>query len=83
MLMLSQPADQDRLNACVYDLLHQNVCGTLCVPGQWDCSSTLDYLERRLRQTMIATLREDGSVFVVCGHMVCFTADEVFVDSMF
>jgi len=80
MLVLSEPVNQDRLNACVYELLRLNVCGTLCVPGRWDCSSTLDYLERRLKQTLIATLREDGSVFVVRGRMVCFTEDEVFVE---
>ena len=80
MLVFSEPADQDRLNACIYDLLHLNVCGTLCVPGQWDCSDTLDYLERRLGLAMIATLREDGTVFVVCGRTVCFTGEGVFVE---
>ena len=82
MLEFSEPADQTRLNACVYDLLHLNVCGTMRVPGRWDCSSTLDYLERRLRQTMIATLSDDGSVFVVCGRTVHFTDDGVFVEQM-
>lgn len=80
MLVLSEPANQDRFNACIYDLLHLNVCGTLCVPGRWDWSSTLDYLERRLKQTLIATLREDGSVFVVRGRVICFTEDGVFME---
>ncbi len=72
MLEFTQPANHDRFNSWVYDMLHMKICGSVSVPGEWDCYATLDYLECRLKQTIIATLCEDGSIFRLCGKTVYF-----------
>jgi hypothetical protein len=79
MLVLSVPASQSRLNACVYDQLDMRIDGDVVIPGAWDSYDTLDYLEKRLKQSVIATLKDDGSAFVVRGKLVCFLAESVIV----
>ena len=79
MLVLTKPINQSRLNSCVYDQLNLKLAGDVAIPGTWDCYDTLGYLEKRLKQSVIATLRDDGSVFVVCGKTVFFEPDFVYV----
>ena len=79
MLEFTQPADQDRFNSWLYEMLYMKICGPVSVPGEWDCYKTLGYLECRLKQSVIATLREDGSIFKVCGKTVYFEEDRVTV----
>jgi hypothetical protein len=83
MLVLTRPVNHDRLNAAIFEVVHLNVSGVVCIPGaQWDCYITLGYLERRMRCSMIATQRADGSEFCVCGRTVSFTDDGVFISAM-
>jgi hypothetical protein len=83
MLFLSRPSDQDRLNATVFELIHLKVGGSVCVPGcNWDCSNTLDYLEKRLKKPFIGTSVLDGSVFNVLNKSVAFTEYGVFIESL-
>jgi hypothetical protein len=79
MLEFTQPADHDRFNSWLYEMLNMKICGSVSVPGAWDCYETLDYLECRLKQSVIATLREDGSIFRVRGKTVYFEDDRVTV----
>jgi hypothetical protein len=83
MLTLSCPVNQDRLNATVFEVLHLNVGGSVCILGdQWDCYSTLGYLEKRMKLPIIATQTIDGSAFCVCGKLIRFTDEGVFIFSM-
>jgi hypothetical protein len=80
MLVLSCPANHDRLNAAVFEVIHLNVSGAVCILGSgWDCYITLGYLEKRMKCLMIATQCSDGSEFRVCGRTVCFTDEGVFI----
>ena len=82
MLVLSHPCDQARLNAAVHEILHLKMTGCVCVPGgEWDCSSTLGYLERRLKLPFIATQAMDGSTFIVMDKIVRFTDEGVLIES--
>lgn len=80
MLTLSSPSDHDRLNAAIFEIVGLNVHGTVFIPGnQWDCYNTLGYLEKRLRQPIIATECADGSEFFIRNKHVRFTYEGVFV----
>jgi len=79
MLVLTEPVNQSRLNACVYDQLNYNMNGDVAIPGEWDCYDTLGYLERRLKQSIIATLADDGSKFAVKGKIIVFEPDSVYI----
>jgi len=80
MLVLSCPSNQDRFNAAIFEVLNLNIHGTVCILGNgWDCYITLGYLEQRLKQTVIATHCVDGSEFSVCGKVISFTDDGVFI----
>ena len=80
MLVLSRPWDQDRFNAALHEVLTLNITGTVCIQGsEWDCYSTLGYLEKRLKTSFIATGRMDGSEFSVCGKRISFTDSGVFI----
>jgi hypothetical protein len=80
MLVLSCPVNQDYLNAAVFDVIHLNVDGVVCIIGSgWDCYDTLGYLEKRMKCVMIATQCSDGSEFCVCGRTVSFTTEGVLI----
>jgi hypothetical protein len=79
MLILTRPVNQARLNACVFDLIGMNIDGEVCIPGAWDCYDALGYLEKRLKLSVIATLLDNGSIFIVCGKRVCFAPELVVV----
>ena len=79
MMVLSKPPNQDRFNACIFDLLNLRLSGYVTVPGSWDCYDTLGYLERRMKKSFIGTQAEDGSVFVIGRKTVCFMDEEVVV----
>ena len=79
MISFARPADQDRLNATVYELLRLSFEGTVRVDGDWDASDTLDYLERRMGLGVIPTMRADGSLFALRGKYVLFARDGVVV----
>jgi hypothetical protein len=84
MLFFSTPCNHDRLNATIYDLLHMRFNGSVRIGGSWDAFETLDYLEHRMQRSLIPTIREDGTLFVLMGKCVCFAADHVDVsDSLF
>lgn len=82
MISFSRPADQNRLNATVYELLNMCFVGTVLVDGEWDPNETLDYLEQRMRMKIIPTLRNDGSLFFLCGKYVLFIHDSVIVTTL-
>lgn len=79
MITFSRPANQDRLNATVYELLGLCFVGTVMVDGEWDPNHTLEYLENRMRMQIIPTLRGDGSLFFLCGKYVLFIPTGVIV----
>jgi hypothetical protein len=80
MLILSRPSDQGRLNAVIFELIGLNIHGTVCVPGNyWDCYDTLGYLEKRLKQPVIATHCVDGSEFSIRNKNISFTDRGVFI----
>ena len=79
MLELTKPLNHDRLNSCVFDQIFMDIDGDVFIPGEWDCYDTLGYLEQRLKQNLIATLRDDGSMFFIRGKAVCFAPDGVTV----
>jgi hypothetical protein len=82
MLVLTLPCNHDRLNAVIYEVLHLNITGMVCVPGDsWDCYVTLGYLEKRLKRPVIATQCTDGSKFCVGDKTVNFTDDGVFISN--
>ena len=81
MLTLTRPPDQDHFNAAVFELISLNVSGEVYLPGVWDSYNTLEYLEKRLRISLIATLHEDGSVFSVRGKLVQFTDESVIIST--
>jgi hypothetical protein len=79
MLALAKPPTQERFNSCIFDLLNMRMSGCVTVPGEWDCYEALGYLETRMNRVLIATLEEDGSVFMVGRKTVSFLDDEVVV----
>jgi hypothetical protein len=79
MITLARPADHDRFNATVYELLGLCFVGTVLIDGVWDPNDTLDYLEQRMCLNIIPTLRADGSFFCLCGKYVLFINDSVVV----
>jgi hypothetical protein len=79
MISFSQPADQNRLNATVYELIRMRFVGTVYIDGEWDAYDALTYLEERLRVELIPTLRTDGSLFRLNGKYVLFSDDGVIV----
>ncbi len=80
MLVLPCPPSQDRFNAVLFEVLSLNISGTMCILGdEWDCYTTLGYLEKRLKNPVIATHCDDGTEFSVCGRLVNFTPEGVFV----
>ena len=81
MIFLSRPCDQDRLNATVYSVVSMNFYGAVCIPGSWDAYDTLGYLERRMRNRLIGTLNDAGTLFRVRGKYVYFDSDRVFVST--
>ena len=79
MLEFTEPVNHDRFNAWMYDMLNIKICGSVCIPGDWDCYETLGYLERRFKKPLMATMCEDGSVFMVGPKTVYFLPDEVII----
>jgi len=75
----SRPSDQDRLNATVYSVVSMDFCGAVRIDGSWDAYETLGYLERRMRNRLIGTLNDDGTLFRVRGKYVYFDSDHVLV----
>ena len=47
VLRLTLPADQDRLNAAVYECARLRVTGEIRIPGAWDAACATDYYETR------------------------------------
>jgi hypothetical protein len=83
MLTLSRPWNHDRFNAVIFELIRLNMCGVVLVPGsRWDCYTTLGYLERRMRRSLIATRCEDGSEFRICDKVISFTDEGVFISKL-
>ncbi len=87
MICFPRPCDHDRLNAAVYDVVSMNFYGSVRIMGCWDAYETLGYLERRMRNRLIGTLNDDGTLFFVRGKYVYFDSDFVFIttyrDEMF
>ena len=81
MVFFSRPANQDRFNATVYELIRMRYNGTVCVEGWWDTYDTLSYLEHRMKLEIIPTLRSDGSVFFLNGKCVLFREEHVLVST--
>lgn len=81
MVFFSKPADQDRFNATVYELVRMRFDGAACVDGWWDPHDTLSYLERRMKLEIIPTLRSDGSLFYINGKRVLFLENGVIVSA--
>ena len=79
MLVLAKPPTQERFNSCIFDLLNLRMSGCVTVPGEWDCYDALGYLEKRMNRVFIATLEEDGSIFMIGRNTVSFFDDEVVV----
>ena len=79
MISFARPADQDRFNATMHELMQLSFAGTVLVNGSWDASDTLDYLEQRMGLSVIPTLRADGSLFTLRGKYVLFTPSGVIV----
>ena len=80
MLVLSCPPNQARFNAVLFELLTLKINGTVCILGdEWDCYDSLHYLEKRLKRDLIATHCMDGSEFSLCGKLISFTDEGVFV----
>jgi len=79
MIFFSRPCDHDRLNAAVYSVISMHFNGAVCILGSWDAYETLDYLERRMRNRLIGTLNEDGTLFRVRGKYVYFDSDCVII----
>jgi len=74
-----RPCDQDRLNATVYTIARMNFVGAVRVLGVWDPYETLGYLERRMRNRLIGTLNDDGTLFRVSGKYIYFDSDHVLI----
>jgi hypothetical protein len=79
MLVLAKPPTQERFNTCILDLLNLRMSGCVTVPGNRDCYDALGYLKKKMNRVLIATLKEDGSVFMVGRNTVSFLDDEVAV----
>lgn len=51
VMHLSTPADQDRLNAALFELIQLRFNGAVWLPGDcWDCACALRYIEARSRR---------------------------------
>ena len=79
MMLFTKPADQDRFNATVYDLIHLRFNGAVCIDGEWDAYDSLAYLEQRMGVEIIPTLRVDGSLFHLRHKFILFLDDRVVV----
>ena len=79
MIEFSRPCDQDRFNATVYTLVSMDFDGAVKILGNWDPYETLECLERRMRNRLIPTLNDDGTLFRVMGKYVHFDTDCVLI----
>ena len=79
MLFFSRPADHERFNATVFELIRMRFNGSVCIPGVWDANETLRYLEKRTGFEIIPTLKLDGSFFTIRGKHIIFTKASVIV----
>jgi hypothetical protein len=79
MIFFSRPCDHDRLNAAVYSVVSMHFHGAVHISGKWDAYETLEYLERRMRNRLIGTLNDEGTLFRVRGKYVYFDSDHVLI----
>jgi hypothetical protein len=77
MIFFDRPCDHDRFNALIHELSRLNFQGAVCIFGSWDPDVALQYLEKKALNRIIATLREDGSAFILSGKYVFFYHDRV------
>ena len=79
VLRLTLPADQDRLNAAVYECARLRVTGEIRIPGAWDAACATDYYETRTG-AIVGQLSD--SDFIFNGKHVFFGTDHVAINSV-
>lgn len=73
MLILPRPANQDRLNAAVVEVIGLNVMGPVGIPGDWDAHETIRYAESRAKASIVPYASEQGVGFFSSDKWVHFT----------
>jgi hypothetical protein len=79
MVLLSKPANQERLGAAIHELIRLRFDGPVYIEGEWDAFYILQYLEERMGVHTIPTLNEAGTLFCIRGKFISFTDNCVVV----
>ena len=74
MLLLTKPANQDRFNAAVVEVISLNVLGSVGIPGLWDTDNTLQYIERKTKDPVTQfNCPQHGTRFHTRNKCIYFT----------
>jgi hypothetical protein len=81
MLLLSKPATQDRLNAAVFEVIGLNVMGSVGIPGRWDAEKAIQYIEKRLKESITQQMfSEEGTQFYAKNKVIHFSPTGVLIE---